>query len=188
MHNPIISSIVSFLAFGVVVMNGLFVVLLALWVVTFFSKKPPQAVRSILDFISDNSVPFAWIVATGATLGSLFLSEVAALVPCELCWYQRTMMYPQAIILGIATFTSDVRVKKYSIGLSIVGALIAIYHVMLQTFPDKLHCSDKIANCAFVQFKYFGYVTIPVMSLSAFLLILVIVGIGMGKKSVKTSQ
>ncbi|HEX7310349.1 MAG TPA: disulfide bond formation protein B, partial [Gaiellaceae bacterium] len=31
----------------------------------------------------------AFVVAAVATAGSLFFSEIAHFVPCELCWYQR---------------------------------------------------------------------------------------------------
>jgi disulfide bond formation protein DsbB len=36
----------------------------------------------------------AFLVAAGATVGSLYFSEVANYVPCRLCWFQRTAMYP----------------------------------------------------------------------------------------------
>jgi disulfide bond formation protein DsbB len=46
-------------------------------------------------------------VATVATLGSLYYSEVADFPPCRLCWYQRIAMYPLVPILGIAAARRD---------------------------------------------------------------------------------
>ena len=40
-----------------------------------------------------------WAVATAATLGALFFSEVMELPPCALCWYQRIFMFPLVLIL-----------------------------------------------------------------------------------------
>jgi hypothetical protein len=35
-----------------------------------------------------NLVFIAWVMVTGATLGSLFFSEVMGVPVCALCWYQ----------------------------------------------------------------------------------------------------
>src|SRR5215471_12279989 len=43
----------------------------------------------------------AWVIALGATLGSLYFSQIANFVPCELCWFQRIAMYPMSVILLI---------------------------------------------------------------------------------------
>ena len=40
----------------------------------------------------------AWLIATLATLGALFMSEIMGLAPCVLCWYQRIFMFPLVII------------------------------------------------------------------------------------------
>ena len=34
----------------------------------------------------------AWLVATTATLGALFIGEVMGMTPCVLCWYQRIFL------------------------------------------------------------------------------------------------
>ena len=57
--------------------------------------------------VAPQSVVFAWIVATVTTLGSLYYSEHAGFVPCELCWYQRIVMYPLVIVLGVAALRRD---------------------------------------------------------------------------------
>jgi disulfide bond formation protein DsbB len=40
-----------------------------------------------------------WLIATVATLASLFFSEVVKLPVCVLCWYQRIAMYPLVLML-----------------------------------------------------------------------------------------
>ncbi len=112
---PLIQTTLWLMSSGVVTSNILVVVLVAGFIVFLIVKKPPMFIRQTVKFISDNSIVLSWIVATIATVSSLFLSEVAGFTPCELCWYQRICMYPQAIILGIATFTNDTSIKKYSI-------------------------------------------------------------------------
>ena len=55
----------------------------------------------------------AFLVAALATGGSLYFSEIAHYVPCELCWYQRICMYPLAITTLLAAFADDDRVARY---------------------------------------------------------------------------
>ena len=65
----------------------------------------PRARAAVVSFavaVAPQSVLLAWIVATVTTLGSLYYSEHAGFVPCELCWYQRIVMYPLVIVLGVA--------------------------------------------------------------------------------------
>jgi len=119
----------------------------------------------------------AYIVALVATLGSLFYSDVAGYTPCKLCWYQRILMYPQIILYLTALVIKDKSIAFFGISLSAVGALLAAYHYLLQigilkttscsTVGFSVTCSENFGTT-------FGYITIPMMSLSAFLLITVI--------------
>ena len=61
----------------------------------------------VRDGLRSQGLALAALVAAVATAGSLYLSEGAHLVPCRLCWYQRTMMYPLAVILIIAAIRRD---------------------------------------------------------------------------------
>lgn len=127
----------------------------------------------------------AWIVALTATMGSLFFSEVAGFEPCELCWFQRIFMYPLAILLGVAWYINDLKIKKYIFPLVVVGGLIASYHYYLHLFPEAttLICTvDSPESCSFAPFRYFGYITIPMMNLSANILILVILSLNKNYK------
>lgn len=147
---------------------GIFVLLLILKRL----DKNNKTIKRIVQFLSDYGLVFSFFIALFATFGSLFLSEVAHFTPCKLCWYQRIFMYPQVLLLGIATLKNDFGIKRYVLPMSIIGAGIAIYHYLLQVSPIPLPCSDEIANCALKQINYFGYITIPLMSFTAFALII----------------
>jgi disulfide bond formation protein DsbB len=113
-------------------------------------------------------------VAVAATLGSLYLSEIAHLIPCRLCWFQRIAMYPLAVILPLAAFRRDAKARLYVAVIAAIGALVAIYHRLMQSFPslDTGSCSAVGPSCSSPLIKMYGFVTIPYMALSAFLLIL----------------
>jgi disulfide bond formation protein DsbB len=149
-------------------------IIIAIFAVFLFVRsidKKNKFVASGFKFVSDNSLSLAFLVAPAATGGSLFFSEIAHFVPCKLCWYQRIFMYPQVILLGIAAVKNDFSIKRYILPLSITGLAIAIYHYALQMSPLPLPCSDELVSCAAKQTAHFGYITIPLMSLTAFLLI-----------------
>ncbi|MFN4214843.1 MULTISPECIES: disulfide bond formation protein B [Exiguobacterium] len=115
---------------------------------------------------------FAFIVATVATLGSLYYSEVMLYLPCKLCWFQRIFMYPLAIYYMTVMFTNR-SVNRLFVGLMAgTGWAIALYHVVLERIPNgNAFCSN---DCLIRWVNYFGFVTIPLMSLIAFTLILLI--------------
>ena len=125
--------------------------------------------------IGNNALLFSFIVALTATAGSLIFSEILKLEPCKLCWFQRIFMYPQVVLLGLALFKKDKNIASYSIALSIIGAIIAVYHYFLQiSVVSKSFCSaiGYSASCTDTFAPIFGYITIPMMSLTAFLMII----------------
>ncbi len=168
--NELVSTVISVLGILTILGQAILVFLLILLVIP---KKKNSAVSRLYEFIRVNAFNFAFLVASIATFGSLFLSEVAGFIPCKLCWWQRIFMYPSALILFISLLVNDRGVAKYILPLSGIGALIAIYHYIMQLFPNILECSEETAKCSAVQFMEFGYVTIPLMAFTAFLLIIV---------------
>ncbi len=115
----------------------------------------------------------AWLVAIVATAGSLYFSEVRHFIPCTYCWYQRILMYPLVIILGIASYRQDKDIAIYTLPLSILGAGIAFYHYLGQKVPDIFSsggCSTAVP-CSYMYINWWGFVTIPFLSLVAFILI-----------------
>jgi disulfide bond formation protein DsbB len=118
-------------------------------------------------------VYFAWLVAIVATGGSLYFSEVMGFIPCVLCWYQRILMYPLVILLGIAAYRQEKQIIPYVLPMSIIGLLISAYHIMIQLFPNlasEATCRAGVP-CTVDYIHLFGFITIPMMSFLAFLLI-----------------
>ena len=116
----------------------------------------------------------AWLVATTATVGSLYLSDGIGLEPCELCWYQRIAMYPLVVVLGVAFMRRDGQVWKTALPLTLIGALISAYHVTIQFQPslEVTQCSSA-TPCSMRFFQLYGFVSIPVMAGAAFLFVAV---------------
>lgn len=111
----------------------------------------------------------AAVIAAVAMLGSLYLSEVAHFVPCKLCWYQRIAMYPSAVLLVAAVARHDAGVGRHVKILAAIGAVISSYHLLIERFPDLESSVCELNNpCSNIWVERFGYVTIPVMALSAF--------------------
>lgn len=91
------------------------------------------------------------------------------LFPCELCWYQRILMYPIPAILGIALWRRDERVGLYVLPLAFLGLAVASYHVALQANPALEAGQCFVGSCSVVDRTFFG-LTIPKLSFLAFLL------------------
>lgn len=115
---------------------------------------------------------FAFIVAFIATIGSLYFSEVRLFVPCDLCWYQRILMYPLAVYYLTILLTGRT-VNRLFVGLmASAGWALSLYHVILERIPNgEAFCTN---DCLIRWVNYFGFITIPLLSFTAFTLILII--------------
>ena len=116
----------------------------------------------------------AFVVSATATAGSLFFSEVAHFVPCELCWYQRIFMYPLAIVTLLAALANDHRVARYLLPLPVIGAGFSVYHLLVENGVVHESQSCRISapsGCAIKWIDEFGYVTIPTLALTGFALV-----------------
>ena len=113
------------------------------------------------------------IIAVIATAGSLWFSLGLGLVPCDLCWYQRILMYPLVVVMGVATIEERSAVSRTVLPLSLLGLCIAAYHSVLQATTSS--CSFR-GPCAIVQWQSpILELTIPNLSLTAFVLITIAV-------------
>jgi len=118
----------------------------------------------------------ALVVAAVATSGSLYLSLVMGLVPCDLCWYQRIMMYPLVPLIAVGLLRDD-SLAAYVLPMTVGGFSVAAYHNYLQMTPATGSCTSEVP-CSVVQYSFPGFslggftvlggVTIPQMSLAAF--------------------
>lgn len=115
----------------------------------------------------------AWAVAVLATAGSLYLSEVMFFAPCSLCWFQRIFMYPLAILLGIAYAKGDTGIVSYTLPLVVIGGGFSLYHTVLQKLPhDSMLAACGPVPCQGDYLNWFGFITIPMLALAAFIIIL----------------
>ncbi len=110
----------------------------------------------------------ATLVALVATAGSLLLSLGLGLVPCRLCWYQRILMYPLVVVLGVAAIERRAAVAWTALPLTTLGAAIAAYHSWLQA--TQVACGVGAVSCARVQYRVAG-LTVPNLALVAFVLV-----------------
>lgn len=134
---------------------------------------------ALVGLVGADSLRLASLVSVVATIGSLYFSEVRHFTPCVLCWYQRIGMYPLAVMLPIAAFRNDRAVGRYALPLSVIGGAVSIYHYQLERFPDQesISCSSEVP-CTTIWFEQFGYITLPMLALSAFALIATLIWIG----------
>ena len=115
----------------------------------------------------------SFVVALVATMGSLYFGEVLKYPPCTLCWYQRICMYPLVVIFVAALWTEDRKYLKYSRPLIGFGFLIASYHVLLyyKFIPDSITPCSQGVSCTTKQIEILGFITIPLMSWVAFIIL-----------------
>jgi disulfide bond formation protein DsbB len=130
----------------------------------------------------------AFVVAAVATGGSLFLSEVAGFIPCELCWYQRICMYPLSILTLFAAVHGDYRIARYVLPLPVVGACVSIFHLLVENHVVATPQGCQLgAGCAVKWINYFGYMTIPTLALTAFVLLIVFLALAASGSSEETA-
>jgi len=129
-----------------------------------------------MEFIKKNLAQLALAQAAVASLGSLYFSEVLKFPPCVLCWYQRIFMYPLVLILAVGIWKKDKNLAYFTLPLSITGAVIAFYHNLLyyNIIPQSQAPCTLGISCTTKFFEWFGFITIPLLSLSAFITITIL--------------
>lgn len=167
--NPLIVNVNQFLSLLVIGSQIALVVSVFLF---FFDKKQTNP---FFKLIKKHYLIFSLIVSLTAMIGSLFYSEVAGFEPCKLCWYERILMYPQVFLFATAIYLKEKVILPYSLVLSVTGAGIALYHYLQQIGAiSPLPCSalGYSVSCSQRFVMTYGYITIPMMALTAFLLLI----------------
>ena len=124
----------------------------------------------------ENALLAMWTVAIVATAGSLYFSEIRGYEPCELCWYQRILMYPLVLILTVAYIQKNTKIAVTTATFSIIGGCISLYHYGLQKLSflaDSAPACGRVP-CTGEYINYFGFITIPFLALTAFIMIAVL--------------
>ncbi len=131
--------------------------------------------RRVLAGMRTDARRLAFSVAGVSTASSLWFSEVGGFIPCELCWYQRVLMYPLVVVLGVAVWRRDDLLRWRVLPLSLLGLAVSGYHVQLQWFPEQGSSCDVAVPCTQQWVDEFGFVSIPVMAFCGFAAITVLV-------------
>jgi len=120
-----------------------------------------------------------WLITSISVLGSLFFSEIMDFPPCALCWYQRVFMFPLAIILLIGLFPYDKSTIKFALPLAAGGLGFSIYHNLIYSgfIPENLQPCSQGVSCSEKYIDLFGFLTIPMLSLSSFFIIVSLLSI-----------
>jgi disulfide bond formation protein DsbB len=123
----------------------------------------------------------ALLAAMIATCGSLFFSEVLGWLPCQLCWYQRILMYPLTVILTVGILRRERGLHWYVLPLSLGGMAVSTYHYLevMKLIPPS-DCSGAVP-CSVdyltsILTGPLGFVKIPFLALVAFTIISIMMG------------
>ena len=118
------------------------------------------------------SLALGALVASVATAGSLYFSEIADFVPCRLCWFQRICMYPLVAILGVAAWRRDRGARWYCLPLLVAGGSVSLYHYIIEWKPSWGESACGVGpSCTDVWFRELGFVTLAFMALAGFVTI-----------------
>ncbi len=145
-------------------------------------EHPNARLHHISRKAGEHAILIGFIISFVSLVSSLFYSNVIGFQACDLCWWQRVFLYPQVILFAIAFYNekvkkiSDEMVFLYSFVLSLIGGAIALFNYYGQMFnPDALaFCGTQGPACSRIFFVSFGYITIPMMSLTAYLVVILL--------------
>ena len=159
-----------FLGLGAILLQILSVIAL---LVLFFGPKKNR----YLDFINKHFLQITFLISLFSGLFSLVYSEIVHFIPCYLCWLQRVFMFPLVFLFGVALWDGDRKVIRYVLPLLSLGFLIAAYQNFFYYFGETstLPCDASGVSCyQHLVSEFGGYISIPMLSLTSFFALLVL--------------
>lgn len=171
LHNMNVYLFQRVLATGVLLLQ----ITIVFGVIILISKKDSKTRQHLQTY----AMHYGLAIAVASLLGSLTLSEVYLLDPCKWCWIQRIFHYPQIIIFSIGILKKDANAWLYSIWLAGIGFTASMYQIMVQFSPAVAQtaiCSTNpsVTSCSKILSMEYGFITIPVMSATLYLAIIVL--------------
>lgn len=161
----------KFLSLGTI-LSQIFILCAVLYVIFFRKTK-----NAVTEFIGKYGLLLAFIMAVVSMAFSLFYSNVVGFPPCELCWFQRIFMYPLVFLLGLALIKKGYHIVDYALALAIIGGGISLYHNYMYYYNQGLNVFCELGgmqvSCVKRYVFEFGYITIPLMALTAFAMIII---------------
>lgn len=142
-----------------------------------FVMRENEGFRDIAASVGNIGLWAALFMSLGAAMFNVYYSDILGVEACYWCWWQRIFLYPQAILFAMALWK-----EKYmrtaidaSIGMSVIGAGIALYHHALQMLPGSgLPCPAVGVSCSQRILFEFGYITYPLMAFSLFAFLIIV--------------
>ena len=138
-------------------------------------KKPHR----VLDAVTKWLLWIGFGIALAGVIFSLTYSGVIGYAPCDLCCWARIFIYPQAILYGLALFGRDRKIFRYTLALSLVGLMFAMYQNYLVWGGTSLIACDTGASCTALYVNEFGFITIQLMALFSQLGLVAVAWIGL---------
>lgn len=131
--------------------------------------------KKIFAILADRALVWGLVISIVAIVGSLFYSETIGFEPCVLCWWQRVFLYPQAVIFAMAIWKKDKSAFLYAVPLALISLALSFYQVFANASGfSLLSCTSLEGSCSKIYVRELGYITIPVMSLTVSLFILLV--------------
>jgi disulfide bond formation protein DsbB len=131
--------------------------------------------RVVVSFVGTYALLLGLLVSLGAMVGSLFYSEIVGFEACVLCWWQRIFLYPQVVLFSIALWKKDASIFVYTVALTALAGVVALYQSYVNWGGGSLlSCTAEEGACARLYVMEFGYITIPAMSLTVAIYLLLI--------------
>lgn len=155
------------------------------WFVSSVIIQAMFAVASPLYFSNFGDPTYEYVTGT-------WFDNTDSLVPCQLCWWARIMMFPLVPLSLIALYTKSRPILAYIYAISIPGILLEAFHYILQkpgivgqvSIENPFGCTA--ANpCAAIDVDYFGIMTIPFLCMMAFLIIHIFATLGLFSKKIE---
>ncbi|WP_369122396.1 disulfide bond formation protein B [Mammaliicoccus sciuri] len=107
-------------------------------------------------------------------IGSIFVSSQIGISPCLLCLIQRFLMIVIFLLVLISFKINNIKIIYIRI-LSLLGCFISGYHYYIQkTHFTYTPCSLTKESCSNIEFEFLNFITMPLLSLIAFLLIFIL--------------
>lgn len=129
--------------------------------------------KKLISFAKKYVLYAVFLVALAAMMGSLYFGEVMKIPLCTLCWYQRIAMYPLVVVLAIGIMWDQAKVHLYALPFAVIGLIISIYHNLIyyRIIPEVIHPCTVGVPCTTKFIEFFGFVSIPLLSLLGFIFI-----------------
>ena len=168
--NPIVPPVAKFLTAGTILADIAILAYVVGWLMGLVIKPINNLRNWAIGMIAPYARILGFLLALFSMAGSLFYSEVAKYPPCVLCWWQRIFMYPQVLLIAMGIIKNDKKIADYTIAMSVIGFAVSLYQYYIQMGGGQLFQCDANGGVSCTQHfpLEFGYVTLPMMGLTAF--------------------